>query len=73
MMGLHVIVLSSSDIATDLLERRGVIYGDRVCRFLSVPFTSSVLTYRQPRLPMVNELYVLARSPVATPASNGSL
>ena len=75
MMGSHVVVLSSSDVATDLLERRGVVYGDRVCRPHDVPFTTSILTgtYHQPRLPMVNELYVLARSSVTTPTNNGLL
>jgi len=36
MMGSHLVVLSSSDIATDLLERRGAVYGDRVCRPLDI-------------------------------------
>ena len=74
MMGSHVVVLSSSDIATDLLERRGVVYGDRVRRPLDISFMTSVLTctYCQPRLPMVNELYVLAHSPVTTPTSSGT-
>jgi len=39
------------------------------------PVHDSVLTstYRQPRLPMLNELYVLAHSFVATPTSDGFL
>ena len=32
MMGSHLVVLSSSDVATDLLEQRSVIYADRVCK-----------------------------------------
>ena len=72
MMGSHVVVLSSSDIATDLLERRGVVYGDRVRKPFDIPLTASALTstHFQPRLPMVNELYVLAGSSLTTPTNN---
>ena len=75
MMGSHVVVLSSSDIATDLLERRGVIYGDRVRIPLDIPFATSVLisTYNQPRSPMLSEVYVLAHSFLTTPTNDGLL
>ena len=70
MMGSHIVVLNNSDMATDLLERRSVISGDRVCSYRpsDIPFTTSALTdtYYQPRLPMANELYVFSYSSVVT-------
>jgi len=43
-MGSHLIVLNSSDVVKDLLERRSVVYEDRVCKPFGVQFTTSVLT-----------------------------
>jgi hypothetical protein len=42
MMGSHLVVLSSSDVAIDLLERRSVMYSDRV-RESFVTFKTPVL------------------------------
>jgi len=72
-MGSHMVVLNSSDAAADLLERRSVGSGDRVCKYFEMPFTTSALTgtYRQPRLPMANELYVSSYSSGATLTHSG--
>lgn len=43
-MGSHVVVLSSSEAATDLLERRSALYRDKVRRPFDIQFTPSVLT-----------------------------
>jgi hypothetical protein len=44
MMGSHVVVLNNSAVATDLLERRSVMYADRVRKPSDILTTTSVLT-----------------------------
>ena len=44
MMGSHLVVLSSSDVATDLLEQRSAVYGDRVRKPFDISFATSALT-----------------------------
>jgi hypothetical protein len=44
MMGTHLVVLNNSSVATDLLERRSVMYADRVRKPFDNPITASVLT-----------------------------
>lgn len=43
MMGSHLVVLNSSNVAIDLLERRSVMYSDRVREFFDT-FKTPVLT-----------------------------
>jgi len=71
-MGEHLIVLNSSEVAMDLLERRSVVYADRVRKHFGIQFTTSVLTgaHRQPRMPMFKELYVSSFSSAITPAND---
>jgi len=53
MMGSHLVLLSNSDVATDLLERRSVIYGDRV-RKLQCP---SLLQRLPAPIPLASAAY----------------
>jgi len=43
-MGSHIVVLSDPDMVVDLLERRSVIYSDRVRERFDVPLNPLVLT-----------------------------
>jgi len=43
-MGSHMLVLSDPDVVLDLLERRSVVYSDRVCKHLVTPFKPLMLT-----------------------------
>lgn len=57
--GCHLIVLSDSDAAVDLMERRSAAYSDRVRKHFGILSTSGVITFlcRQPQSPMLSELY----------------
>jgi len=57
-MGSPLIVLSSPDVAADLLERRSAVYSDKVRKSFGILSTIPVLTdtYCQPRMPLLNEL-----------------
>jgi hypothetical protein len=72
MMGSPLVVLNNADVAADLLERRSVIYSDKVVPGFSIPLTTPGLTatYCQPRMPMVNELCVPSHSSVAAPTNH---
>jgi hypothetical protein len=71
MMGLHLVVLSDSDVASELVERCSAKYCDRVCR-RSDSFTILALTgtHLQPQLPMTNELYEWSNSESVTGLTN---
>lgn len=44
LMGSHLIVFNDSDVATDLVERRSVVYSDRVCQHSNAPRGFYMLT-----------------------------
>ena len=71
-MGSHIVVLSNTGVAAELLERRSRIYSDKVCEPFGISSISPVFTstQHQPPMPMVKELWVLSCSPPTTPTIN---
>lgn len=60
-MGSHIVALSDSDVAADLIAQRS--YSDRVCKSSNFRPLQGLCTYpiyRQPQFPMVNDLYELS-------------
>lgn len=48
-MGSHIVVLSNTDIAAELLERRSRIYSDKVCEPFDIsPISPSSHEYQTP-------------------------
>lgn len=39
MMGSHLVVLSNTEVSKELLERRSVVYSDRVRKHAGIPLT----------------------------------
>ena len=73
-MGSHVVVLNNNDVAADLLERRSLVYADRVCAHSDIPFMNFLLIkiHCQPRFPMVGELYDFSCSPITARTNQDS-
>ena len=71
-MGSHLVVLNSSNVAIDLLERRSVMYSDRVREFFDTFKTSS-----HEYLPLATDAYgkrtVRTTTPLVTALTNGNL
>ena len=49
-MGSHMVVLNNSDVAADLLERRSLIYSDRVRNLFGECLVSQLNFHRYPPL-----------------------
>lgn len=72
MMGSHLVFLSDSDVAADLVGRRSAMYVDRVCK-RSDTLTIFTLTGAHPlkfRATMLVELYEFSISSITTPAND---
>jgi len=75
-MGSHIVVLSDSDVATDLLDQRSVVYGDRVGRPFDIPSRLRRLPARTLAPASHGERtvsYVLSYSSVTTLTNHGRM
>ena len=70
MMGSHLVVLNNTEVAKELLERRSVVYSDRVRKHIGIQLATPILINTQPRFPMVNELYVPSHFSATAPTNH---